>query len=196
MVSLTLHYKEITMNTTEPILPELNKRKSVIAFSSKAIEQEKLDALWAAAQWSPSSYNKQEWHYYAVTGDARRHFTEILVPGNHWAVRAPLLLAVTRDGSIDNTTESRPYGMYDVALSVMCLVVEAEHQGLRAHQMSGFHDEPFQRLLGIPENEIPVVVVAVGYEGTAEDLPPEFQSRPHRPRTRKPLDQVVTVIAK
>ncbi len=182
------------MNTTEPILPELNKRKSVLAFATKAIEHKKLNALWAAAQWSPSSYNKQEWRYYAVTGDARKHFVEILVPGNHWALQAPLLLAVTRDGSIENKFETREYGTYNVGLSVMCLVVEVEHQGLRAHQMSGFFEEPFRRLLNIPAREIPIVVVAVGYEGNIHDLSPDMQAREQRPRTRKPIEQVVTFI--
>jgi nitroreductase len=175
---------EINMNTDKPILKELNQRKSVRSFADHEIEPTKLEALWEAARWAPSSSNKQEWHYYVVTGEARQKMAEVLKPGNHWALEAPLLLAVTRDTSIDNQTESREYGMYDVALSVMSLVVEAEHQGLRARQMAGFHDESFRRILGIPENEAPVVVVAVGYER---------ESGEKRPRTRKPINEVVKV---
>lgn len=48
------------MNTDKPILSELNRRRSVRHFASKEIEQEKLDSLWAAAQWAPSSGNKEE----------------------------------------------------------------------------------------------------------------------------------------
>ncbi|MDP3793294.1 MAG: nitroreductase family protein, partial [Candidatus Uhrbacteria bacterium] len=62
------------MNTDQPILRELNQRKSVRTFLPKAIEPEKLDALWAAAAWAPSSRNKQEWHYYAYMGAAREKF--------------------------------------------------------------------------------------------------------------------------
>ncbi len=184
------------MNTPHPILKELNQRKSVRAFAAREIEAEKLDALWAAAQWAPSSGNKQEWHYYAMIGKARGKFAEVLKPSNRWALKAPLLLAVTRDGSVENKTETREYGMYDVALSVMCLVVEAEHQGLRAHQMAGFYDEPFRRILGIPRHEIPVVMVAVGYEGRAEDLdlPPEVQAKEARPRIRKAMSEVIQIV--
>jgi nitroreductase len=182
------------MNTDKPILKELNQRKSVRGFLPKEIEPEKLEALWAAAQWAPSSSNKQEWHYYAVMGKAREKLAEVLNRGNAWALKAPLILVVTRDGSIENRTESREYGMYDVALSTMSLVVEAEHQGLRAHQMAGFKEEIFRRVLNIPENEIPVVMVAVGYEGEAKDLPPEVGAKEARPRIRKPINEVVTIV--
>ena len=74
------------MNTDTPILKELNQRKSVRAFSEKDIEAEKLDCLWAAAQWAPSSSNKQEWHYYAIMGSAREKLAEGLSRGNHFAL--------------------------------------------------------------------------------------------------------------
>ncbi|MDO8599707.1 MAG: nitroreductase family protein, partial [bacterium] len=132
--------------------------------------------------------------YYAVTGDARTKLADVLMPGNHWALRAPLLFGVTRDSSIANTTESREYGMYDVALSVMCLAIEAEHQGLRTHQMAGFHDEAFRRVLGIKDQEAPVVMVAVGYEGNEEDLDAVTRAKEQHPRVRKPISEVVTMI--
>ena len=182
------------MNTDQPILEELNRRKSVRAFSPKEIEPAKLDALWAAARWAPSSANKQEWHYYAVTGPAREKFREVLSPGNLWALKAPLLLAVARDASIEDKIETREYGAYNVALSVMCLVIEAEHQGLRAHQMAGFKGEPLRQVLKLAPNELPVVVVAVGYEGDETKLDEATREKEKRPRTRKPVAEVVTMV--
>ena len=87
--------------------------------------------------------------------------------------------------------------MYDVALSAMSLVVEAEHQRLRAHQMAGFKEETFRRVLKIPENEIPAVIIAIGYEGTVEDLEPIVREKEMtRQRVRKPMNEVVTVVEK
>jgi len=84
--------------------------------------------------------------------------------------------------------------MYDVALSVMCLVIEAEHQGLRAHQMAGFHEEAFRRVLAIKDQEVPVVMVAVGYEGGAGALDPVAREKEERPRVRKPIQEAVTMV--
>ena len=185
------------MNTEKPILKELNQRKSIRTFLDREIEKEKLDLLFEAARWAPSSSNKQDWHYYAVMGEARAKFSEILSPGNHWALSAPLILAVVKDGSIDNKVESRDYGNYDVALSVMSLVVEAEHQGLKTHQMAGFNENAFRTILNIPEKEIPVVVVAVGYEEDMSTFPKEVREKETRyPRTRKPTEEVVIIINK
>jgi len=136
----------------------------------------------------------QEWHYYAVMGKAREKLAEVLNRGNAWALKAPLILGVTRDASIENKNETREYGMYDVALSAMSLVVEAEHQGLRAHQMAGFKEEIFRRILNIPEKEIPMVMIAVGYEGETANLPPEVEAKEARPRIRKPINEVVTLV--
>ena len=182
------------MNIDKSILKELNQRRSVRTFLAKEIEPEKLEALWAAARWAPSSANKQEWHYSAFMGGAREKLAEVLKPGNHWALKAPLLLGVTRNALVENKTESREYGAYDVALSVMSLVIEAEHQGLRARQMAGFYEEPFRRVLKIPDNEAPVVMVAVGYEGDARDLDPVLREKENRPRSRRPIEEVITVI--
>lgn len=46
----------------------------------------------------------------------------------------------------------------------------------------------------IPDKEISVVMIAVGYEGEAKDLPPEVQEKEKRPRVRKPVNEVVTVM--
>ena len=182
------------MNTEKLILKELNQRKSVRGFLSKEIEPEKLDALWAAAQWAPSCANKQDWHYYAVVGVAREKLADILNPGNYWALKAPLVLCVTYNAAVEAQPETRKYGMYDTALSVMSLVIEAEHQGLRARQMAGFKEEPFRTILHIPENEHPAVIIAVGYEEKFEDMDADLQEKDKQPRTRKSIDEVVTII--
>lgn len=183
------------MNTDKPILKELNQRKSIRMFAPAEIEQEKLDAMWEAARWAPSSSNKQEWKYYAVMGEARLKLSEALSKGNHYALTAPLLLVVTRDSTIENKFGPREYGMYDVALSAMSLVVEAEHQGLKAHQMAGFDDDVLRRILFIPENELPVVMIAVGYESDEKELDYNTgKPREERPRARKPIEEVVKIV--
>ncbi|MFH1404800.1 MAG: nitroreductase family protein [Patescibacteria group bacterium] len=182
------------MSPNKRLLKELKDRKSVRAFADKEIEPEKLEALWEAAGWAPSSRNLQEWHYYAATGNARGKFKDVLMEGNEWALKAPLLIGVTRDTSIENSVQTREYGAYDVALSVMSLVIEAEHQGLRTHQMGGFDENVFRNNLNIPENEKPAVVIAVGYEGDIDDLDGIALEKEKKPRERKSIDEMVTML--
>lgn len=182
------------MNTELPITKELNKRKSVRAFARTPIEPAALDALWTAGRWAPSSGNKQDWHHYAFVGSAVAQLESVLNRGNHWALRAPLVVASTRDTSVENNAESREYGSYDVALSVMSMVIEAEHQGLRAHQMAGFKSAELKTITAMPDTEIPVVITAFGYEGDVSLLDERTREKEKRPRTRKPLHDTLTII--
>ncbi len=183
------------MGTELNILQEIAQRKSVRAFLPRAIELEKLKALWAAGRWAPSSGNLQDWHHYAFLGQAVQQLKPAINRGNHWLLAAPLVVGSTRDASLKNTTESRNYGMYDVALSVMSMVLEAEHLGLRAHQIAGFRETELKKILSLPAHEELVVVTAFGYEGSIESLDDRTKAKEmSKKRERKPLDQVVTVV--
>lgn len=182
------------MNTDKPLLQEINERRSIRAFTKQEIEPAKLDLLWAAAQWAPSSSNKQDWHFYALTGAAIQKMQPVLSRGNQWALEAPLLLGVTHNYSAEEEQKPAAYGMYDVALSVMSLILEAEHQGLKAHQIAGFDKELFTEVLNIPATQKPAVMVPVGYEGDTTQLDERTQEKEKKPRIRKELSEIITLI--
>ncbi|UCD92721.1 MAG: nitroreductase family protein [Methanobacteriota archaeon] len=173
------------------ILPEIRNRESPVVFGNMNVESEKIDALIEAARWAPSCFNNQSWNYVFVSkeADTREALEEALSRGNAWAKRAPYLVAVGADPEATCKTNGLPYYAYDVALSVMTLVIEAEHQGLRVHQMSGWNEEKVKEAVGFPENYRAVVVFALGYEGDPEEvwdeLDERMRERVKRTRTRK-----------
>jgi hypothetical protein len=71
----------------------------------------------------------------------------------------------------------------------MCLVVEAEHQGLRVHQMAGWKEPIVKQALGIPSNFRVAVLFALGYEADIKSvwdtLDERTKSKLSRPRARK-----------
>ena len=79
-----------------PVLEVIEQRRSSRAYSDKAVEPEKIKALFEAARWAPSSVNEQPWVYlYATKDQAVLHqkIVNILMPGNKiWAHQAPLLI--------------------------------------------------------------------------------------------------------
>ncbi len=177
------------------LLPEISNRKSVLVYSDREVEQEKIDLLIEAARWSPSCFNKQPWQYVFVRrGDETRQALEdALAVGNSWAKTAPCLVAVGADPEAACTANAIPYYAYDIGLSVMSLVVEAEHQGLRVHQMAGWKEQKVKQALGFPEHCRVVVLFALGYEGEASQvwhrLEQDVRDRLARPRTRKPPEE-------
>ncbi len=168
----------------------LKKRRSTRAFSDRAVGAELLDDLFEAARWAPSNGNRQPWRFLVFSGERRSLLAPALSQGNRWALNAPVLVVVaTRPGDGGESNGIR-YAVYDCALSVMCLTVEAEFRGLRCHQMAGWSGEELSRICGLPEDALPVVVVAIGYQGDPATLPPGLREKEERPRERRSLDEI------
>ena len=173
------------------ILTELSKRMSPIVFDERDFEKEKLQALVEAARWAPSCSNNQSWNYVFVNekDTTRTALEEALTRGNAWAKKAPFLVAVAADPDRDCKDNGLPFYAYDAGLSVMCLVIEAEHLGLRVHQMAGWDEKKVKQALGYPSNFRVVVVFALGYEanikGLWETLEERTRNKIAKPRERK-----------
>ncbi|MBN2042299.1 MAG: nitroreductase family protein [Candidatus Aenigmarchaeota archaeon] len=177
------------------ILPEIKKRKSPLVFDGREVETEKVKAVIEAARWSPSCYNNQPWNFVFVGKNDRNRFAleESLSLGNSWAKKAPYLVAVGADPSKDCDANKIPYYAYDTGLSVMSAAIEAEHHGLRVHQMAGWKEEKVKRAVGFPKGFRLLVVFALGYEGSVktlwDKLEQKVKDRLAQPRTRKPAKE-------
>ena len=177
------------------ILPELRKRMSSLLFDGKDLEEEKLQALVEAARWAPSCSNNQSWNYVFVNKKAgtRVALEDSLTRGNAWAKDGPFLVAVAADPGIDCRDNDLPFYAYDAGLSVMCLIVEAEHLRLRVHQMAGWSEQKVKQALRFPSNVRVMVLFALGYgadvKSVWENLDERTKNKLARPRERKPLDQ-------
>lgn len=177
------------------ILPQIKNRKSPLVFKEEDIEKQKIEALIEAARWAPSCFNKQSWNYVFVHKNdrQRKELEAALFLGNGWAKRAPYLVAVGADPADACKTNGLPYYAYDVALSVMTLTIEAEHQGLRVHQMAGWKEDKVKKTLRFPDGHRIVVVFALGYEGEArrlwDKLEERVKERLAQPRKRKPTTE-------
>ena len=168
------------------------ERKSRRAFSERPVETEKIERMVEAARSSPSCANRQPWRYVIVgKGDpARPPLEEALDPGNGWAKKAPVLIvggARKADGSV---VESREYYLHDTGLATMSLLYRGVDQGLLVHPMAGWKEELVKRALSLPEDFLPIVVVAVGYPGKHEELDEETRKKDEKPRVRKGTGEI------
>jgi nitroreductase len=174
------------------ILAELRKRMSPIVFDETDFEKDKLQALVEAARWAPSCSNNQSWNYVFVhkKDSTRMALEDALSRGNAWAKRAPYLVAVAADPDQDCNDNNLPFYAYNAGLSVMCLTIEAEHLGLRVHQMAGWDEQKVKQALGYPSNFRVVVMFALGCEANIksvwESLDDRMRKKIAKPRERKP----------
>ncbi|HEX7878807.1 MAG TPA: nitroreductase family protein [Candidatus Eisenbacteria bacterium] len=167
-------------------------RRSTRSFAQREVVQEDIDALFEAARWAPSSGNRQPWRYLFRTSRAGHPgMSACLTRGNQWALAAPLLVVQLTRVADGGELNGVPYAYVGCGLSLMSLIVEAESRGLRAHPMAGWIDQPLRAEFDVPADWQPVVVVAVGYEGTLDQLDPALREKELRPRTRRPLAEVM-----
>jgi len=175
------------------LLPEIAHRKSPRAFSPRPVEEDRIHLLLEAFRWAPSSYNRQPWRIVLVTDPAvREAMHEGLMSGNRrWATRAPILAVIVSRVEADDVRHDNaiPYYLYDCGQAAMSLVLQAEHMGLRCHQMAGWEQGPVRAALGIPDDEQLIVVMAIGYEGDLADLDERTREKEAVPRTRRPLGE-------
>ena len=177
------------------LLLQIKNRKSPLIFQAKKVEPAKIKILIEAARWAPSCFNDQPWKYIIVNKQAKTRpaFEQALNFGNGWAKAAACLVAVAANPKDDCKINDLPYYAYDCGLSVMNFTLEAEHQGLRVHQMAGYNEKKVKKALKIPAKYRVIVVFALGYEADAkkfwDKLTQKIKDRIAEPRTRKPVKE-------
>ncbi len=177
-----------------PIHELIANRWSPRAFSEKPVAKETLLTILEAARWAASSYGVQPWSYIIATKDQPEEYEKllnVLVPFNQgWANSAPvLLLSVATTVNAEGKPNSHAF--HDVGAASALLSVEANAQGLQAHQMSGFDIEKAKEVFELPQGTEPVAAIAVGYVGDPETLPDFLKERELGARTRKPLSEII-----
>jgi len=178
-----------------PVVDLIEQRRSRRAYSSQPIEQEKIQSLFEAARWAPSSMNEQPWAYLYATSDQPELYNELLNVLNEsnrvWASHAPLLILSMarkthfRNGSINSAAK------YDVGAANAFLSMQATHLGLNVHQMGGYDRQKAIENLNIPETHEPIVIMAIGYLGGQENLSENLKQREVAPRERYTQDVFV-----
>ncbi|TWF94349.1 nitroreductase family protein [Saccharopolyspora dendranthemae] len=183
-----------TADSSVPLHPLLAERWSPRALDPAAtIGDAQFTALFEAARWAPSWGNTQPARFIAARrGEPafdRIHGT--LSRGNKgWAGDAAAL-AIGVAQSVNEEGEPMPYGEYGLGLAAQNLVLQAVAEGFHAHQMAGFDRAAARVEFAIPDDFEPLVAIAIGDLGNLDDMPERLVEKELRPRSRKPLSDLV-----
>ena len=162
---------------------------------SAAISDSDLLGILEAARWAPSAFNGQPWRFFVgKRGDTT--FNQILASlvefNQSWAKNAATLILVAAKPTRDDGSIHADF-QFDCGLAVGQLVIETHDRGLVAHQMTGFDKEKARSNVEMASELVPVVVIAIGKQDSAEKLPAALAERELAPRGRKSLDEIVVV---
>lgn len=180
-----------------PIHKLIQKRWSPRAFSDKSVAPELINQLFEAARWAPSSYNEQPWHFIVARKEnsiAFEKLSEVMNDFNQsWGKEAPVLVLGLTRTTFDKNQKSNQHAEHDLGQAIAHLTFEATRNDLYVHQMAGIHPDKARELYDIPENYKPMTMFAIGYKGEPESLDEQLQKQETKPRSRKPLDEIVSM---
>lgn len=182
--------QQSVQENNEPTFSEVIKnRRSVRNFdSSKTINKEEVRSLLAEVQEAPSWANQQPSRYYvAMSADKVNAVRDLIGMNKDRTAGASVFIVSTfergRSGFFRGEATNEVgdgWGAYDNGLSNAYLVLQAKAMGFDTLIMGMRDGDGLRSLLGIPESETVMAVIALGYR--AEE--------PNRPE-RKNLNEVV-----
>ena len=165
----------------------LRDRWSPREFLDKAIEPDKLRALFEAARWAASCFNEQPWRFVIAAKanpDEFQKMLGVLVEKNQqWAHTAYLLGFTAGKRTFTHNGAPNRFGLHDTGAASENLAVEATALGLHAHFMGGFDAQKARTEFHVPDDFEIGAAFAVGYIDEARVKAPE--------RKRRELDEIV-----
>ena len=171
-----------------PIHELIRNRRSIRAFSPDAVDQEKINSLFEATRWAPSSTNEQPWVYIYATRDQVDLWDkmfEALDEGNKlWAKDAPLMILSLARKEFTRYEGPNAHALYDLGGANAFLSLQAVELGLQVRQMAGYNASIAKHNLNIPDEYMLGVFIAVGYPGDPGVLPDKLRKRETAPRER------------
>lgn len=181
--------------TTLDIHPVIRKRWSPRSFqTSVPVETEKIQRIFEAARWAPSSFNEQPWRFIVgIKGDETWDKLHACLAefNQKWAHLAPVLVLTMGKKTFTKNGKDNKVYKYDLGASAAYMTFQAYSEGLVMHQMGGFSKEKARETFGIPDDFDPVSAIAIGYQDVPERLIPEMEESERAPRKRHAPDQFV-----
>ncbi len=195
------------------LLDLMQRRRTVREYSDRDVPLEIIENAVATAGTAPSGANMQPWRFVVVRdAEIKRQIREAAEKEEYesyhgrmsekWLKRlailgtdehkpfleiAPYLIVVFRINSVEEDGETEPtyYSQESVGIAVGMLLTALHNAGLATLTHTPSPMRFLQEILGRPKNEIPFVLIPVGYP--AEDARvPDI--------SRKPLDEIMQVV--
>ena len=140
-----------------PVVDLIKNRKSIRAFSAQPVEQEKINSLFEATRWAPSSTNEQPWVFIYATREQTELWHKLFEPLNQgnkiWAKEVPLLILSVARRNFTRYPGANAHALYDLGGANAFLSLQAVELGLQVRQMAGFNYELIRKNLNIPDDE-------------------------------------------
>ena len=159
----------------------IRKRKSTRLFSSRGIEQEKIDKILEAGRLAPTAKNIQPFKIIVVKSKEGLKKIDVCTPCRY---KAPTVFLVLGDIEKAFTKDSNSMYIMDASIVATHMILEATNIGVDNIWIEYFDTDKIIKEFDIPINYRPVCLLPMGYK--SKFCPP---SPMHK--IRKSVDKIV-----
>lgn len=161
----------------------LEKRYSVRAYQSKAVENEKVVQILEAARLAPTAANYQPFRLFVISTEKHKEAL-MRIYSRAWFVQAPLVICICAVKSEAwSRRDGKSYADIDATIALDHLILRAADLELGTCWIAAFDPVEARSFLSLTENLEPIAFTPLGY---AADVP--------RPKKRRHLDELVTFL--
>jgi nitroreductase len=161
----------------------IKNRHSIRTFSDQPVEDEKLQQILELANLAPSAGNLQAYEIYVVTDAKKRDGLSCAALAQEYVAVAPVALVFCTHPELTEGryTErgTRLYTVQDATIACSFAMLAATNLGLGSVWVGTFDEKVVRLIIGAPDSQVPVVILAIGY---AAEFPEQHP--------RRPLDQI------
>ncbi len=146
--------------TMDAMLKQIRQRRTVRAFRSDPVEEEKIEAILEAGRWAPSGKNTQPWRFVVVRSEEKRKALGRMVPQRDMISTAPVTIAVLKHvpSGYDELKDAQGIGS-----CAQNLLLAVHALGLGACWIGRARDPEVEALLEAHEDEELMLLLPVGY---------------------------------
>lgn len=149
------------------IFGNIMTRTSIRSYTSKPIEEEKINMLLHAGMAAPSACNKQPWHFIAITNREILNQIPTFSPYASMVKQAPLAIVVCGDLSKTLEGKEQEFWIQDCSAATENILLMAQGLQLGAVWTALYplqeRYEGMQLLLNLPTHLIPLNTLIIGY---------------------------------
>ncbi len=164
------------------IFKVIRDRRSVREFEEMPVEDDAILSILEAARWAPSGGNRQPLIYVVVTKSGLKAKVKAVSPGLSGDPAALVAICIDKGvGQSAEMSESQTGTQrIEVGMAAQNLILQAQDLGLGTCAIRSFNAKAVSRLLTIPDDVVPELIVTLGYAKRTPEAPP-----------RRPLEDIV-----
>lgn len=160
------------------VIKAIEERRSIRKYLDLPVEWDKIGRILDVARYSPSAGNVQEWRFIVVTKPEIKREIASAALSQEWIANAPVLIVIV--AMIEKIKRhyglrgERLYSIQDCAVAATNMMLTAQGLGLASCWVGAFDENKVQRVLNIPDDVRPQILLTMGYADEKPKMPSRY----------------------